>query len=184
MNPIFETENFTVRKLKSTDFEAFHEMQGNVRVMRYVRGKPMAYNEDKAELKKLIASYDKKDNDFWVFAVELKEDKIFIGTVALVKSEDYGDVTPNDILILNIKADECEIGYRLLEKYWGNGYASEIAKGLIEYTRKIGFKRLIGCVADENLASVKILKQLGFQFVKSFAAADLKVPEKKFELYL
>ncbi|MDJ0644410.1 MAG: GNAT family N-acetyltransferase [Flavobacteriaceae bacterium] len=184
MNPIFETENFRIRRLKSTDFEAFHEMQGNVNVMRFVRARPMTYEEDKIELEKLMRSYENPENDFWIFAVERKTDAAFIGTVALVKSAGHGVITDEDHLVLNIKEDECEIGYRLLEKYWGKGYASEIAKGLIAHTRKLGFKRLIGCVAPENKASAKILNHLGFQFVEDFVSDDLKIPEQKFELYL
>ncbi len=184
MNPIFETENFIARRLKKADFEPFHEMQGNANMMQFVRGKPMTYEEDKAELEKLIVSYDKPDNDFWIFAVERKADSAFVGTVALVKSETHGSIVDTDSLVLNIKNNECEIGYRILEKYWGNGYAKEIAAGLINYTKEVGFKRLIACVADENIASGKILKYLGFQYVKSFIAEDLKIPEQKFELYL
>lgn len=184
MNLIFETENFRVRRLKAADLEAFHEMQGNEDVMRFVRGKAMTFDEDKKELQKLITSYDDPENDFWIFAVELKEPAIFVGTVALVKSEAHGVVTNVDRLILNIKDDQCEIGYRLLQKYWGKGYAKEIAAGLIAYARKIGFKSLIACAAEENIASLKILNGLGFQWVEDFVAPNLNIPEQKLILQL
>ena len=124
------------------------------------------------------------DEIFWIFAVERKEDQAFIGTVALVKSDSHGAVEPEDELVLNIKSDQCEIGYRLLERYWGRGFAKEIAHGLVQYTRSIGFKRLIACAADENQASLKILKSLDFQFDKRFIAKDLQIPEQKFVLTL
>lgn len=184
MEAIFETERLTVRKLILDDLEPFHEMQGNENVMRFVRGKPMTYQEDKAELEKLVNSYDKSDNDFWIFAIERKHDTTFVGTIAMVKSDTHGETTDEDALVLNIKNTECEIGYRLLEKYWGNGYAKEIARGLVNYAQKIGFKRLIACVAYDNPASVKILEHLKFQFMKDFVADDLKIPEKKLALYL
>ncbi len=184
MNPIFQTENFRVRRLKSTDFEAFHEMQGNLHVMKYVRGSAMSLEEDQAELEKLIASYRQTDNDFWIYAVERKADKAFVGTIALVKSDTHGMVQPKDHLVLNIKSDQCEIGYRLLEKYWGLGYAKEIARGLVQYAQELGFKRLIACVADENVASLKIIQSLNFQFKERFIAEDLNIPEQKFILRL
>ena len=160
MNEIFQTENFSFRRLKIADFEHFHEMQSNSNVMRFVRSRPMTYEENQIELEQLTQSYDRPDNDFWIYAVQRKSDEAFIGTVALVKSDAHGDVTNKDRLVLNIKEYECEIGYRLLEKYWGKGYASEIAKGLVSYAKELGFKRLIGCVAHENSASEKILKKL------------------------
>ena len=184
MEVIFETENFKVRRLKLADFEAFHEMQGNSNVMRYVRARPMTYEENKIELEQLINSYDSSTNDFWIFAVERKSDAAFIGTVALVKTALHGESSADDRLVLNIKENECEIGYRLLEKYWGRGYASEIAKGLINYARKLGFKRLTGCVAHENIASEKILKKLGFQHIEDFVSDNLKIPEQKLILNL
>ena len=184
MNPIFETENFSVRKLKLVDLEPFHEMQGNEKVMRFVRAKPMSFEEDQAELAKLVLSYDKPENDFWIYAVERNSDLSFVGTVALVRSEDHGKVNDTDQMIYNIKETHCEIGYRLLEKYWKQGYASEIVQGLIDFARKMGFKRLIACVADENIASHKIIERLGFHYVTSFTTEELGFPEKKYELYL
>jgi len=91
---------------------------------------------------------------------------------------------PEDKLVLNIKADQCEIGYRLLERYWGRGYAKEIAEGLVQYTKALGYTRLIACVADENTASLKILQSLNFQFKERFIAKDLQIPEQKFILVL
>ena len=184
MSFIFKTENFYVRRLKLTDFEAFHEMQGNINVMRFVRAKAMTYEQDKEELIKLINSYDKIDTNFWIYAIERKIDTKFVGTIALVRSEDYDESVSNDELILNIKKDECEIGYRFLEKYWGKGYGFEITEGLIKHSRAIGFTKLIAHVANENIASAKIIEKLGFTFVKKMFCEDLKLEEKKFELIL
>lgn len=184
MNPIFQTENFSARRLKSTDFQAFHEMQGNERVMKFVRGAAMSFQEDRDELENLIASYDQANNDFWIFAVERNVDQAFVGTVALVKSDAHGTTEPQDHTVLNIKSDQCEIGYRLLERYWGRGYAKEIALGLISHARTLGFRRLIACVADENSASLKIIRSLNFQFNRRFIAKDLLIPEQEFVLTL
>lgn len=184
MKPIFQTENFSIRKLKWTDFEAFHEMQGNAKVMKYVRGVPMSYDQNSIELKNLIASYDLPDNDFWIFAAERRVDKTFVGTVALVKSEAHGEATSTDTLVLNIKEDQCEIGYRLRECFWGKGYALEIARGLVTYAKNMGFRRLIACVADANVASYKILKALDFQYIEHFTSRELQIIEQKLALDL
>ena len=70
--------------------------------MQYVRGKAMTYEENRKELPTLIKKYEDPENDFWIYAVERKEDSNFVGTVALVKDDQ----------------DDDEIGYRFLEKYW------------------------------------------------------------------
>lgn len=165
---IFETNRLCVRKLRIEDFGAFHEMQSNANVMQYVRGTPMTLEENKEELPKLIDFYSKSHNDFWIYAIERKEDATFLGTVALVKDDEDND----------------EIGYRFLEEYWGFGYGFEIAEGLINYCKKIGLHKIIACVAIKNIASTKIIEKLGFEFVGDFVSKDLKIPERKFILEL
>ncbi len=168
MQLIFETSGFKVRELTLRDFKPFHEMHSNVNVMQYVRGRAMTYEENKKELPSLIERYKNPKNDFWIYAIERKEDAHFVGTVALVKDEQNED----------------EIGYRFLEKYWGNGYGFEIAEGLVSYCRSIGLPKLIANVVVKNEASTKIIKKLGFQFVENFVSDDLKLPERKFILNL
>lgn len=168
MSTIYTTKRLLVRKLIMDDFEPFHKMQSNINVMKFVRGKPMTYAQNKDELPKLIEFYDKKDNDFFIYAIIRKEDEVFVGTVALVKDKNNDD----------------EIGYRFLEEYWGNGYGSEVFEGLLDYCKSIGLTKIIGCVATENKASLKILNNSGFQFVENFVSEDLNIPEQKYILNL
>jgi len=165
---IFETERLYVRKFIKEDLNAFYEMHANSNVMKYVSEKIMTYEENEKDLNELIAFYDKQDNDFWIYAVVRNLDKKFIGTVALVKDKNNDD----------------EIGYRFLEKYWGNGFGNEIVKGLIKYTKNIGFSKLIACVSPDNIASEKIIKNYGFKLMASYVCDDLKIPERKYKLIL
>lgn len=164
---IFETERLLIRKLILEDLEPFHQLESNPKVLKYATGEVKNLKENKTELLDLINRYDKHLNDFWIYAIERKSDKEFIGTLALVKD--------------NI---DDEIGYRFLEKYWGNGYGFEVCKATISYCRQIGIKKLVGYVVDENIASAKILEKLGFKTVKHFISDDIKLPETKYELKL
>jgi len=167
MKIIFETDRLIVRRLKVSDFDLFHKMQSNPNVMKFVRPKANTFEENKAEIKRLINLYEKQGNNFWIYAIELKETNTFIGTVALVKDGDYD-----------------EIGYRLLEDEWGKGFGFEVTRGLIEYCKGNNFEKLIAYAAIENKASTKILEKLNFQFVKKLIAEDLNIEERKFELKL
>jgi RimJ/RimL family protein N-acetyltransferase len=164
---IFETERLIVRKLIFDDITAFHEMQSNPKVMQFATGEVKTLEAHSAELIDLISKYDLPNNDFWIYAIVRKTDNQFVGTVALVKEE---------------KDDE--IGYRFLEKYWGNGYATETCKGLILYCKQINIIKLIAYAVDENISSVKILERLHFKEIYKFISDDIKLPETKYELIL
>lgn len=165
---IFETERLLVRKLQMSDLEPFHEMQSDPGVMQYVTGTIKPLEENKKELQELIAKYTKKENDFRIYAVERKADTVFVGSVALVKDDENDD----------------EIGYRLLQKYWGNGYGYEVCKSLISYCKSVGFKKLVGYVVDINTASAVILKKCNFKEVSKGMEPNLQLPETKYELIL
>ena len=165
---IYQTERLLIRKLNSSDIIPFHEMQGNENVMRFTDGSANSYQEDVADLQRLIDFYDKPNTNFHVWAVERKEDKAFLGTIALIKDDEDND----------------EIGYRFLEKYWNNGYAYEAMMGLIHYCKKIGLKEIVAEVIVKNKASEHIIKKAGFQFVKEYICEDLKLLERKYVLKL
>lgn len=58
---------------------------------------------------------------------------------------------------------DTHVGYLLGESYWGKGYATEILKGLIDFIESEDqMTRLIAGVATDNIASIKLLKKLGF----------------------
>ncbi len=167
-NIVFETPRCIVRLLQMNDLEPFHEMQSNPKVMRFVRGEGMTREENEKELPELIQKYSLENNDFWIYAIESKTDKTFIGTCALVKDDEGDD----------------ELGYRFLEKYWKLGYGLEICQGLIMYCKSIRMNNLVGYVADENIASMKILEKCGFTFESKGIEPKLKFPETKYRLFL
>ena len=69
--------------------------------------------------------------------------------------------------------EENEIGYRFLEKYWGQGYGQEIADGLINYAfGKLGVEKVIAFVEPENIGSVKILERTVLEFIKEYIHPD------------
>ena len=164
---IFETEKLLVRKLVLSDVNEFHKMQSNPKVMQFVDGKVKTFDAHLKELIALIRKYHIPKNDFWIYAIERKLDKNFIGTLALVKDN-----------------NDDEIGYRFLEKYWNKGYATEICEGFISYCRQLGIPKLIAYAIDKNIASSKILKRFNFTPVKHFISDDMNLPETKYELIL
>ena len=150
MHVIFETKRLVARKLKSSDFPAFHEMQADDEVMRYTTGSGLDRTENERQLRMCIDSYSRKDNQFWVWAVVRKSDQEFIGTCAVVPSE-----------------ERPEIGYRMLRKWFRNGYGQEICDALLHYgIHKLELREIIAFADVRNLASIKILDRSVLTFVE------------------
>lgn len=58
---------------------------------------------------------------------------------------------------------EGELGYMLSRDYWGQGYATEICRALIDLTfAKDLWRRLSACVFEDNPGSARVLLKLGF----------------------
>ena len=150
---IFETPRLLIRRLAPDDLAPFHAMQSNPKVMQYTTARAMTMEENERELHNIQICYDEPGNTFRVWAVERKEDGQFIGTCAI---------------ILN-KQRENEIGFRLDEKHWNKGYATEITAGLIRYgLEELGLDHLAAYVYEDNIGSWKALDRSAFQLIKKF----------------
>jgi RimJ/RimL family protein N-acetyltransferase len=61
--------------------------------------------------------------------------------------------------------DDVDIGYALLERHWGHGYAYEAAAAVIEYgTHTLHLPRIVAITAPDNVASINLLEKLGLRF--------------------
>ncbi len=58
---------------------------------------------------------------------------------------------------------EAELKYSLLQSFWGQGVATEVAHGMVAYARdELGLSELIATVNPEHLASQRVLAKAGF----------------------
>lgn len=154
---IFETSRLVVRQLEPTDFPAFFKLQGNPKTHCYT-GSPVDDEASAlASLHRCIDCYTQPDNDFWVWAIERKSDGVFVGTCAIVN----GHSRPT--------GKGPEIGYRFIEKYWGNGYAGEVCNPLIDHgINAMQLPWLFGQADVENVASVKVLERSKLFFLEEY----------------
>lgn len=161
---IFETERLTIRPLQQSDANAFFDMMGNPNVMNPIPQKAMTREESDANLNKFLNPKGVPGKHVW--GIDEKSSGEFIGLCALLKNDENED----------------EIGYRLREKYWGNGYGTEIAKGLIDYSFNVlNFEKITADVNIENIPSVKILDKL-LSPTKEFFNKDDNCTDRRYVL--
>jgi ribosomal-protein-alanine N-acetyltransferase len=95
-----------------------------------------------------IPSY--QNHGFGLLLVELKESRRAIGICGLLKRDVLSDP---------------DLGYALLPEFWSKGYAHESAAAVIKGARDIlNLQRVLAVVNPENVASIRLLEKLGFQF--------------------
>jgi RimJ/RimL family protein N-acetyltransferase len=68
--------------------------------------------------------------------------------------------------------DTQELGYALGRRYWGQGYATEGVRAMIEHARTLGLDALEAYTFLENPASARVLDKAGF--------ADLGVARRRY----
>jgi len=108
------------------------------------------------------ASY--KEYGFGLYRVDLKETGEPIGMCGLLQRETL---------------DHPDIGFALLKRYRGNGYAYESASAVLEYGRdELGLDRIDAIVSPGNQASIRLLEKIGFQFEGRVVLTD-GAPEVK-----
>ncbi len=68
-------------------------------------------------------------------------------------------------LIKRDELDDVDIGYALLTKYAGNGYAEEAAVAVLKNGNEVhGLKRIIAVTRSTNERSIGLLEKLGFEY--------------------
>lgn len=100
---------------------------------------------------------------FW--AVELKDCHEFIGMVGLHQTNSALPFSP-----------AVEIGWRLLRKHWGNGYASEAANSALEFGfTHLKLDRIVSFTASANVQSQGVMMRLGMKNTQqNFLHPDLE----------
>ena len=147
---IFETERLFVRKLQESDELLFFELMSNPNVMNSIPQKPLNKTESISKLAELISLEKSSYTKIWSLCE--KDNNDLIGICGVLKNDENED----------------EIAYRIIEKFWGKGYGTEITKGLINFCfTKMKSEIITADVYVGNIKSVKILDKF-FKIQKEF----------------
>ena len=72
------------------------------------------------------------------------------------------------VLVKEIEGEDfLEVNYFFAKKYWGRGYASEIARGIIEIQKSQGVTSLIAIIDKDNVGSKKVAAKIGMTHWKT-----------------
>ena len=152
---LMRTERLILRQWKDDDRQLFYDLNNDQNVMRYF---PRNYTREESDLF-IDENTDNISNNGWgCWAVETIDTAEFIGFVGLSQPADYHPCAAN-----------IDIGWRLKRSAWGNGYATEAAKGCLNFvSEQLKLKEIYSIASIPNVSSIAIMKKLGMQYHSNF----------------
>ena len=145
----FETTRLRLRRLRAGDEDFLASLDSDPAVMQYIHCGPCSWARARryAELE-VETAHAYRHTGKWI--AELHNGSL-IGWVQLFK-------------LGGIERDDLAIGYEFAPAYWGQGYATEANRRILEYAfRTLKCDRIAAMARRENARSLRVLQKLGFQ---------------------
>lgn len=158
MRAFIETERLLLREIVPGDAEEMFKLDTDPEVHTYLGKSPIKSMEQaKTNITFIRNQYIANGIGRW--AVIEKRTKSFIGWAGLKFITEP----------INEKTKYYDLGYRLIKKYWGKGYASEAAKAALAYGfENLELTEIYGMAQTGNLASINVLEKIGLRRLETF----------------
>ncbi len=154
-----ETPRLILREIRDSDLEGMFELDSNPNVHRFLGNKPITTRE---EAQKTIDSVKKQyaERGIGRWAMISKETGEFMGWSGLRLNTEYN---------MNNHTRYYDVGYRIIERFWGEGYATESGRVAVEYAFKaMCLPEIYGTTEFGNEASHKALLNIGLEHLSDF----------------
>ena len=153
MTIILETERLILRHLVIGDLDELFALYSDPEIRRYFPEGVLSFEETKEELEWFLNGHPKHP-ELGLWATVHKEAGKFIGRCGLLPWQIDGKL-------------EVEIAYLIDKSFWGQGLATEAARGILQYGfERLKLSRLICLIDPENIPSQKVAKKIGMKLEK------------------
>ena len=145
---VFETDRLLLRHLILDDLDKLFALYQDAEIRQYFPEGILSYEDTKEELEWHMNGHPEYP-ELGLWATIHKGTGKFIGRCGLLPWEIDGKL-------------EVEIAYLLDKSFWGQGLATEAAKGILRYGfETLKLSRLICLIDPENIASQNVAKRIG-----------------------
>jgi len=147
---VIETDRLYLRNWRLEDSEPFERHTNTPAVMRWLGGVKPPELIQQVVCERFIRWQEELGFTFWV--VERKEDGELLGFCGIKIADDPGSPVEG----------EYEIGWRLREDAWGQGYAKEAAEASLDHVfNVVGAQRVVALTVTGNEPSWGLMERLG-----------------------
>lgn len=157
------TERLELRPLSLADLDDLSLLHAEESFWRYPFGRGWSRAETEWFLQRVIARYD--DPGIAVSAVVLTETGELAGWAGLSIPTFLPEILP-----------AVEVGWRLGERWWGRGIATEAGRAWIRFGfEELELPAIVSIYEPENVASGAVMRRLGFTLERETEHPDLGV---------
>ena len=143
--------------MTAADKKKFFELDQDPEVMHYITGRTTTWEEIDSWYIPRLAKYADQETGWGLWGMTRLDNDKYIGWI-LVRPMNFFDERRDD--------DDIELGWRLFRSEWGNGYATEGARAVMDALREHkACSRFSALAIKENAASTNVMKKLGMTFV-------------------
>ncbi len=158
MEVFVETERLILREIIPGDVEGMFELDSDKEVHKYLGNKPVTSIEESRKTIEFVRQ-QYIENGIGRSAIIEKATNSFVGWTGLKLVKET----------VNKHTNFYDLGYRLIRKYWGKGYATESALASVKYGfQTINLSEIIGMADIRNFASQNVLEKSGLKFIETF----------------
>ncbi len=147
MTDLLKSKRLLLRRWRDEDREPFAAMNADPRVMKHFPA-PLTGEQSDALIDRIESKFDERGFGLW--AVEIVSSGQFAGFIGLSVPGFEAHFTP------------CvEIGWRLAAEHWGNGYATEGARRVLQFAfEEAKLESLVSFTVPANKASTRVMEKI------------------------
>jgi RimJ/RimL family protein N-acetyltransferase len=152
---ILETRRLLLRHMEPADLQALYTLYGDPEVRQYFPDGTRTLEETKEELEWFLNGHPQHP-ELGLWATVEKESGAFLGRCGLLpwSIDDHFEV---------------ELAFLIDKRRWGQGLATEAARGIVEYARNtLGLSRLICLIMPGNERSASVATKIGMCFEREY----------------
>jgi ribosomal-protein-alanine N-acetyltransferase len=139
------TPRLTLREFTADDLDALTAVYADPKVLWW---EPAPFSREQTEEALALTLAHYRDDGIGLYAVVLALSAELVGACGPVYREIDGRRLP-------------ELGWQLRSDHWGQGYATEAARGVLVHAASLGLPRLYSLIAPHNVRSQGVARRLG-----------------------
>jgi len=158
------SDRLILTPLESTDIDLAVDLWTDPEVVRYICDVPTEA-EVRQEMPDTIRRGGNGCIGIWCIADRRTGDKL--GSAYLLPMPTEEDDVDYDLIVMGRMPDaDIEVGYFLKPSAWGQGYATEVCKCMLQFAfQEASLNELVASVDANNVASKNVLEKSGFRYL-------------------